>query len=253
MIQTKLLECSQKYPLRFFTNITTNISNYCLLNIKSYKNKKKFNKKIIYIDPSVMELRNSDEFSNINFMHQLIEKDQLLKNEWISIDYPCDMNEEFTDLFIQKSMDNNFKYASNLKYICALQFKFKDFKSFVKEAEKLRMVWELPDKIIGIGNMCRLMYRSNFTDNVFKYIRNNMAGHKIHFYGLSLRVLKSSCFKDLLFNNFQISVDSTKWTRPVNKELKNKYKKGYCISSNRDEFFLEYMKNLEKNGIWVEY
>jgi len=236
----------------FFTDINTDISKYCLLNIKSYKNKKKLNKKICYIDPSVMELRNSSEFSNIEFMRDLIEKEQLLENEYISIDYPCDMNKDLTKLFIRKSRENNFRYASNLKYICTIQFQFNNFKSFKNQTEKLRSVWELPGKIIGIGNMCRIMTPTSFTNNVFRYIRNNMKGHQIHFYGLALRVIKSSHFKSLLNFGFNISVDSTKWTRAVTREFKKDHGVA-CRKDTRNLYFLEYMKELRKAGIKVEY
>lgn len=254
MKQSKLfnMKMKQKYSLVFFTDITTNISNYCLLNIKSYKNKKKKSKKLIYVDPAVYELTKRPEYSKIDFMHNLMKKNLLLENEYLSIDYPCDMNLEYIDLFIKKSRDNNFKYRSNLKYICTIQFKFKDYKSFVKEAERLREIWEIPNKIIGIGNTCRIMHPNSFINNLFRYIRNNMQEHKIHFYGLSLRVIKSSHFKSLLYSDFKISVDSTKWTRAVNLKLKKKHGVN-SGKDNRDIFFLEYMKEIKKSGIDVEY
>ncbi len=254
MKQSKLFEIDskQKYSLIFFTDISTNISRYCLLNIKSYHNKKKFKKTVCYIDPSVYELSKSNEYSKVNIMHEYLENNLLLDNEYISIDYPCDMNEQYTELFIRKSYQNNVKYKNNLKYICTIQFKFMDYMSFIYEVERLKDIWEIPGKIIGIGNMCRIMKPNSFTNNVMRYIRNNMKDHKIHFYGLSLRVLKSSHFKSLLYSDFQISVDSTKWTRAVNSFLKSKYKTS-CRVNNRDEFFLEYMKTLEKEGIKVEY
>ncbi len=253
-MQTKLfeMESKQKYPLVFFTDITTKISNFCLLNIKSYHNRKKCSKKIIYIDPSVYQLVKTDEYSKVDFMHILLEQNLLRENEWISIDYPCDMNAQYTQLFIEKSYHNNIKYKDNLKYICAIQSEFYNFQDFVKQSERLRSVWEIPGKIIGIGNLCRIMRPDSFTNNVMRYIRNNMSGHKIHFYGMALKVLKGSHFKSLLYNDFQISVDSTKWTKAVSSTLKNKYNIN-TNSKNRNEFFLEYMKNLEKNGIWVEY
>lgn len=252
-MQSKLfnMERGQRYPLLFFTDINTNASNYCLLNIKSYHNKKKFKKKVCYVDPSVYELVESDEYSKVDFMHVLLERDLLRENEYISIDYPCDMNEELTDLFIQKSFDNNWKYRYNLKYICAIQSKFRDYKDFVKQTERLQGVWRGRNKIIGIGNLCRIMRPNSFSNNILRYIRNNLIKYRIHFYGLSLKVIKSSHFRSLLNHGACVSVDSTKWTRACTKKLR---KKGLnCSADNRDEYFLEYMKQIQKKGIWVKY
>ncbi|NMC60186.1 MAG: hypothetical protein GYA51_12520 [Candidatus Methanofastidiosa archaeon] len=77
--------------MKFFTDISTQISNFCLLNIKQYNNQKKYRKTLIFIDPSVYELKDSAEYSKIELLHELASG-RLLENEYISIDYPCDMN-----------------------------------------------------------------------------------------------------------------------------------------------------------------
>ena len=46
----------------FFTDISSKFSNYCLLNVNQYDSKLKNDKAIIFVDPSVMELRNSNEY-----------------------------------------------------------------------------------------------------------------------------------------------------------------------------------------------
>lgn len=250
------MEKGQKYPLTFFTDIQTNISNYCLLNIKSYHNKKKLKKKLIYIDPSVYELVKQEEYSKVDFMHILLEQNLLRENEYISIDYPCDMNEKLTDSFIQKSFDNNWRYRMNLKYICAIQSRFGNYKDFVKQTEKLKGVWRGRNKIIGIGNLCRIMRPNSFTNNVLRYLRNTFITHhqiyRLHFYGLSLAVMKSSHFRSLINHGACVSVDSTKWTKACTNNLKKKYGLN-CSTKNRDEFFLEYIKTLQKSGIIIEY
>ena len=87
--------------MMFFTNYGTKISRFCLLNIKDY-HKPKTNKKIIFVDPSVYELVENEEYSRIDQLHELAAGN-LQKNEYISIDYPCDMNEKYTDVFIEKT------------------------------------------------------------------------------------------------------------------------------------------------------
>ena len=117
-------------------------------------------KKIIYIDPSVHELKNSAEYSKISLLHELANG-KLRENEWISIDYPCDMNEAYTDLFIEKSIKNNIKYRDNTHYICTIQFRFMDIKDFVRQFEYLEEQIDFTKKIIGIGNLCRIMNPKN--------------------------------------------------------------------------------------------
>ncbi len=244
----------QSYPLYFFTDINTNISKYCLLNIKQYYSKKKDNKEICYIDPSVHELLKSDEYSKIDILYKLLDDNLLLPNEFISIDYPCDMNANYTDLFIKKSYDNNIKYKDNSKYICTIQFKFKDFEDFIYQTERLRYVWDGNiTKIIGMGNLCRIFYADEFMNKVLLYIRDNMQGKSVHFYGIGLRVIKSKIFREILNGNIIVSVDSTKWTRAVNQNLKDRVKAYNCNKQTRDLFFVEYMNNIKKSGIEVHY
>jgi len=140
----------------FFTDITTNISNYCMLNIKKYNDNNKNNKKIIFIDPSVYELKNHAEYSRIDILHKLVKN--LKKNEYITIDYPCDMNAYYTGLFIEKSYYNNILYSNIDNYICVIQFEFMNYQDFVFQFNRLKKIWENNDKkIIGIGNMCRML------------------------------------------------------------------------------------------------
>lgn len=140
--------------ITFFTDITTNASNYCLLNIKQLKNPKLLNKKEFYIDPSVYELKNNTEYSCINLLHKIANQNQY----YISIDYPCDMNIQYSELFIEKSIQNNLKYKNNSKYICTIQFKFNDFSDFLKQFNYLEENIDFSNKIIGIGNLCRILY-----------------------------------------------------------------------------------------------
>lgn len=235
----------------FFTDITTGASQYCLLNIKQYENQLKSNKKLIFIDPSVYELKNLKEYSRINLLHNLVNN--LKENEYISIDYPADMNITNTELFIQKSFENNMKYKDNDKYICTIQYKFHDFDSFKHEYNRLLPVFENNDKkIIGIGNMCRIMRPDPFTDRVFQFIADNLKNRRLHIYGLGFRLIVKYA-KMLEKQNIQLSVDSTKFTRSVNSYVKYKYHYS-CNKETRDIFFLHYIDELQKKaGIEITF
>jgi hypothetical protein len=231
--------------IRFFTDISTNISRFCLLNIKRYNSPKKLSKKIIYIDPGVYELKESAEYSKISLLHELASG-RLLENEYISIDYPSDMNEAYTETFIEKSIKNNLRYRDNPKYICTIQFKFEDIKDFVRQFEYLEEQIDFKQKIIGIGNLCRILHPNTFTDEVFEFLLHRKK-YTYHFYGLSLKLIKK-----YLIHFPGCSVDSTKWTRAVSNELKSKYGLN-CKKSTRDIYFVEYMNEIRKSGINIEY
>lgn len=230
----------------FFTDITTNASNYCLLNIKKYHDPRRCNKYLIFIDPGVYELKKTNEYSHIKELHEIVENG-LDINEFISIDYPCDMNPKYTKEFIEKSYQNNVKYASNLHYICTIQMHFGSYRSFEYEAERLRPIWSQPGKIIGIGNMCRIMKTNSFTDAVYRYICNNMHGHWVHVYGMPMKQIKKYA-KQLEYNGIELSVDSTKWTKRIHKRPPLD-KKICCTKITRDLFFTEYIKYIRNSGI----
>lgn len=233
--------------MKFFTDITTNASQYCLLNIKKYNDKRKEYKQQIFIDPGVYELIKSMEYSKVHELHALIP--HIKKNEFISIDYPCDMNPEYTNHFILKSKFNNKQYAHNPQYICTIQSAFGSQESFIKETEELRFIWEREDKIVGIGNMCPIMYPNKFTDAVYDYIRRNMVGKWVHVYGMPLRQIKKYG-KRLEDAGVILSADSTKWTRRVHNRPPLD-KRVTCTKQSRDLFFLEYVNEIKKRGIPV--
>lgn len=228
--------------LIFFTDIQTQCSRFCLLNIKKYDSEQKLEKTVCFIDPSVYELVQNTEYSNIEKLHWLASGN-LRENEYISIDYPCDMNETYSDLFIEKSIKNNLKYRDNEQYICTIQSKFQDFRDFVRQFEYLEEQINFNKKIVGIGNLCRILHPNRFSDEVFDYLNKKL--YIFHFYGLGMRLIKkySWFFAGSRFS----SIDSTKWTKSRNRELLKKYGQIICTSSNRDDYFLTYMKEIERN------
>jgi hypothetical protein len=87
----------------FFTDFQTTESQFCLLNIKHYAKRHTKPKTTYFIDPGVYELKKAREYKHIDLLHS-IARSEMPKNEYISIDYPCDMNLTYTDEFIQKSI-----------------------------------------------------------------------------------------------------------------------------------------------------
>lgn len=237
----------------FFTDIQTNISQYNLLNIKYYNKIDNFHKKIYFIDPSVLELKNNWEYSHIKELHKIASNRPKL-NEFISIDYPPDMNLELSQLFIKKSILNNIKYKKNSHYICTIQYNFKDFSSFVYNYEYLNDKIDFSQKIIGFGNLCRILRLKgkNNQDNykyykqIKEYLIPKLKNLKwIHFYGLSYQAI-GFLINELQKANKQciISIDSTKWTKAIDITLK--WKLGFqCNKQNRDIYFLYYINKIK--------
>ena len=273
----------------FFTDLQTEASDYCLLNINKYHDKRKERKKLLFVDPGVMELKKATEYKHIEFLHELAQC-KLLPNEYLSIDYPADMINRtlpkdhynaLCKLFVEKSIANNWKYAENLHYICAIQSYWMAIDDFYFRMKELEPIYVGKKKIVALGNLCRLLIdrkQMNHTSAEYKYmkqvvdyiIRNRQKFYWIHIYGMSLYAIKQ--FMPLLQNyapNIIFSVDSTKWTKVCNKKLHAKYVKSKsqsqlfqtnykqsgigCTTTNRNEFFLECMHELEHKNIKVNY
>lgn len=227
----------------FFTDITTNSSNYCLLNVKRYDDPKKHAKKLIFIDPSVYELKTQTEYSNIEKLHQLVSNHQ--ENEYISIDYPCDMNITHSDLFIQKSIQNNWTYKENLHYICTIQYDWMVFEDFKRRMLELEPIWAHMKKIVGLGNMCRIMNPCKYLDDCFNWVCARAEQfYWIHIYGMSLACIRK--YVPLLeYKGLKVSVDSTKWTRACTNQLKSQY--GLNSSKQtRDLYFQSYIAAISR-------
>lgn len=273
----------------YFTDIQTHASNYCLLNIKKYDDPRKQTKKLIFVDPGVMELRKHDEFKHIEKLHWLADG-HLQSNEYLSIDYPCDMisldlpREEYDNKchqFREKSIVNNWKYAENPQYICTIQSYWMVQQDFEYRMKELEPIYAGKKKIVGLGNLCRLLIdrkKMKKTSAEYKYfkkvieyiIRNRQKFYWIHIYGMSQYAIKQ--FVPLLqiyAPNIQLSVDATKFTRCPNKKMHSKYVKPKsqsqlfptkykqtgisCTKANRDEFFLENIKEIQKAGVTVQW
>lgn len=262
----------------FFTDITTEASNYCLCKINRYNDTRKLKKKLVFVDPGVEDLKKFTDFPKKEQLHHLAQG-HLLPNEYVGIDYPSDMRLDMESEFIQRSLNNNLQYKNNLQYICGVQYKFMDYTDFEYRMKELEPIYIGKKKVIGLGNLCRLLLHKTKTDHpqyiyfskIIQYIiQNKEKFYWIHIYGMSKFAILS--FMPLLQKyapKIIISVDNTKWTKCGNKQLHDKYvlPKGQsqliptkhkmsgigCTKANRDEFFLGYMKDIKNAGIDLQY
>jgi hypothetical protein len=180
-------------------------------------------------------------------------------------------------LFKQKSIENNWKYKNNLQYICTIQYDWMVQSDFEYQMKALEPIYMYKKKIVGLGNLCRLLLGKRKKDHseyiyfqkVIDYIiQNKRKFYWIHIYGMSMFAIKEFIPQLQKYApNIIISVDSTKWTKCCNKRLHDKYvlpigqtpdpNLGYvqsgigCTKANRNEFFLEYMEEIKKAGIDV--
>lgn len=211
----------------FFTDDTVQ-KKFVLLNIKKILRKgfhKKHPFKILFIDPSVYELRTSKEYSRITwFTKENIEN--LPPNTFFSLDYPPDMNTEHTDLFLKKSWKYAKMFQSCPKAIITVQSKFNNYQSF-KEAFDRYLKLEIKSGILGMGNFCRIMFTTEFIKKTFRLIltcyKENENIKWIHFYGSALRLIRY-IITTFRFEDVIVSFDSTKWTRACTSELKRRTK-----------------------------
>lgn len=229
--------------MKFFTDKTV-INDYLLIKIKDYLKLKSFDRwKEIFIDPGVYDLTKSDKYSwegKINIKEFL---DSLPDNHYFTFDYPCDMNEKYTDLFLQKSWDNALKYHKHHQYITTVQFRLNNYWSFV---EWFDLYNALPIKsgILGLGNLCRFRTLNQYLKHTLDYAFSCCNHPKIHIYGLCLRAIPYTFNLAKRFN-IKLSIDSTKWTRACSNELKKKYGYISCRKHNRQEFFDDYKNKIE--------
>jgi hypothetical protein len=228
--------------LIFFADINTDASNFCVTHIDKEADPRLKNKQIVFYDPKVLILKKRPNYPNNIKLHHKVRR--LRNNEFITIDFPSDHNPKFEDQFIFETNQNNLLYKDVDNYINTIQFKLNDFVSFIENFHLNRPIWENnQNKIIGLGNMCRIMSPNIITDKIFYTINNTISNRWVHFYGLSCKVIMEY-FPRLNSTNIY-STDSTKWTRSVNSKIRRLYG-SYCVKDTRSEFFLGYMEHISK-------
>ena len=229
--------------MKFFTDKSVK-NPFLLIQLKDYLKMNDFTKwNEVFIDPSVYELLNSYKYSFENKININELLDSLPNNHYLSIDYPSDMNKDYQDLFLKKTWNNALKYYSNSQYIITVQYKHNDFWNFVDWFDKYNNL-NIKSGILGLGNLCRFKYLTEYLENVIDYAISNCKHSRIHIYGLCLKAIPFSVRLAERYN-IDLSIDSTKWTKACTVNLKNKYGIN-CKKSNRQQFFNEYLKLIDK-------
>ena len=231
--------------MKFFTDKSV-VNDYLLIKIKDYLKMKDFSRwREVFIDPGVYDLTKSDKFKwegKINVRDFL---NSLPDNHYFSLDYPCDMNLEYTNLFLDKSWMNALRYNTYLNYIVTVQYKFNNYYNFVEWFDKYNRL-HIFSGIMGLGNMCRFRTLNDFLKHSLDYTFSHCYHPRIHIYGLCLKAIPYA-YKLSKRYNIELSIDSTKWTRAFTNRLKEKYGGRIgCRKNNRQEFFDEYKKVMRK-------
>ena len=99
--------------------------------------------------------------------------------------------------------------------------------------------------------MCRFNYFNEFIKHSLDYTFSHCKHPKLHIYGLAFRIIKYA-YNLAKKYDIDFSIDNTKWTRAVNRALRLKGYKASCTTSNRQEFFDEYLKEIRSRGIFLE-
>ena len=238
--------------MKFFTDHTV-INDYLLIKIGDYL-KGDFTKyKEVFIDPGVYELTKTPEYSwmkptsKFSIMYRNIGNflDTLPENHYFSADYPCDMNEAYTDEFLHKSWINAELYCNHKQYIVTIQSKFNDYWSFREWFDRYN---ELPiaSGILGLGNFCRIFHTTEFVVHALPYIFRYCNHPRIHIYGLALRLIPYA-YRLAKKYGVELSMDSTKWTRNCKTSGLPS-----CRKENRQEYFDLYITTLKERGIALE-
>lgn len=241
--------------VQFFTKHIP-YSRFFILNIELYDRYKWLIplKCFTRIDPSVRELKNNREYSNIDKLVNLVPK--IKGNVEISIDYPSDMNPKFENEFIEKTYEFNKRFRDNPHYTKTLQYGMLDFESFCFELNRLDDLGiDWSQNTLGIGNLCRLFRYSRKNPNlksykkytfvqqitckISKFVQQNNV-KSIHLYGIGIDVIKDLVCGLDDSNGLAIGIDTTKWTRSIDSALKRKYGLN-STTSNLQFYFWDYM------------
>jgi hypothetical protein len=172
----------------------------------------------------------------------------LKAHEYISIDYPIEVNPTKREEFLKKSIKNNFLYADNLHYICCIQIEHMDFDTFLYRYNELKDIFENKKKILGIGCLHNKL-PNEFSDKVIHHLIKN-ASHLywIHFYGISLALVKAY-LPILQTKGVRVSFDSTKYKFAANDKIRTKY--GFTVGRKMTSliFFYGYIEKLLDTGM----
>ena len=229
--------------MKFFTDKSV-IHSYLIIKITDYIKINDFsNWNEVFIDPNVYELIKAKEYSWINKINITEFLNNLPKNHFLSIDYPSDMNIKHQKLFLEKSWYNALKYNNHPNYITTAQYKFNDFWNFVEWFDKYNTL-EIKSGILGLGNLCKIRYLTDYLNDIIDYAISNCNHPRIHFYGLCMKGIPLA-YKLAKRYNIKLSIDSVKWTKASTIQLKNNYGVN-CNKLTRQIFFDTYLELIKR-------
>lgn len=247
--------------MKFFTDRTVK-NDYFLIHLKKYIKLRKKNNfkqwKEVYIDPGVIGLKKHPTLPIEKEVHIHEFLDSLPSNHFLSMDFPSDMNMNYKNLLLEKSWQYAQAYCYHPQFIVTLQFIHNNYWSFREWFDKYNNL-TIKSNILGIGNLCRQLQCNDFMKHVIPHIMKYSKYKKIHIYGLSLKNIPITN-KWALKYGIELSMDSTKWTRACNKDLKDRF--GVNGGYNRDNenlnrkevrqlFFDTYLETIRSRGIIV--
>lgn len=242
--------------MKFFTGREEYINNpYLMIKIQDYikirnKNSRFFSRyKEIFIDPGVYELKCSDSYSWEKKINVLEFLNSLPESHYFAADYPCDMNLMYTNRFLDKSWSNACKYCWHPQYIVTVQSQFNDYWWFKQWFDKYNKL-NITSGIMGLGNLCTIHHLTEFIKHSLDYAFSHCKHPRIHIYGLGKRIIPYAYKLSKRFK-IKLSIDSTKWTRAVNKELKQRYGIS-CNKENIGTYFKTYIHEIKKGGIKID-
>jgi hypothetical protein len=236
--------------MKFFTGRPEYIDNpYLLIKIGDYLKINDFTRwEEVFIDPGVYELIKSDKYSWEDTLDIREFLDSLPKNHYFAADYPCDMNLQYTDRFLDKSWNNAIRYCNHPQYIVTVQSQFNNYWWFVQWFDKYNKL-NIESGILGLGNSCRIHQLTEFIKHSLDYAFKHCNHPRIHIYGLAMKIIPYAYNLAKRFN-IKLSMDSTKWTRPITKELKQECGIS-CNKENIKKYFETYLQELKRRGIKV--
>ena len=241
--------------MKFFTDGTIEWP-YLLTSIDKYlkmSNERKIKFKEILIDPGVYFLKKNPTLKwegKINIAPFL---DSLPKNHFLSCDFPSDMNLNYKKLLLEKSWSYAQGYCYHPQFIVTIQFIHNSFwfgkNSLMKMFDKYNQL-KIRSGFIGIGNLCKQKYNNDFMKHALPYILKNSNYKKIHIYGLSI---KNIPIADKLAKRYgiELSIDSTKWTMPIQKEIRSENTLWFT-HEKRQIYFDTYLKVIKERGVEIE-
>jgi hypothetical protein len=168
------------------------------------------------VDPAVKVLRDRTEYPDID---QYPPQFKALENWHFALDYPDDINPACQEELLAKTKLRIQQFRGHPHFIPVMQYHLLDWDGVLEAFEEC----ENP-RILGVGNLCRIHmdYKGwqhiDFAHRVISYVVTRSVAAQIHFYGLALRLIKYLC--QTTRDTSRFSVDSTKWTRVVDNQLR---------------------------------